>query len=63
MAERFIRRGLPESNATMLAYGYQTIAAGYADRTTDAVRTLTGKSPMNFQMFAKANADVWRRVR
>ena len=36
-------------------------AAGFADRTTDAVRTLTGNPPATFQTFAEANADVWKR--
>lgn len=62
MAERFIKRGLPEATARFLAVGYATIAAGRADRTTDVVRTLTGRPPTTFQTFAKANADVWRRA-
>jgi len=62
MAERLIKRGLPENTARFLAFGYATIAAGMADRTTDLVRTLTGRPPTTFQTFAQANADVWRRV-
>jgi uncharacterized protein YbjT (DUF2867 family) len=61
MAERLIKRGLPEATARFLAFGYATIAAGMADRTTDAIRTLTGRPPTTFQTFAAANADVWRR--
>jgi ketosteroid isomerase-like protein len=37
--------------------------AGLADRTTDAVRTLTGRPPSSFRAFAQAHADVWRQVR
>jgi uncharacterized protein YbjT (DUF2867 family) len=62
MAERFIKRGLPEATARFLAFGYETIAAGVGDRTTDVVRTLTGRPPMTFRSFAEANADVWRRA-
>ena len=62
MAERFIKRGLPETTARFLAYGYETIAAGWEDRTTDAIRTLTGKPPTSFQSFAETNADVWKRA-
>jgi uncharacterized protein YbjT (DUF2867 family) len=62
MAERLIKRGLPPATARFLAFGYATIAAGMADRTTDAVRTLTGRPPATFQTFAEANADVWKRV-
>lgn len=61
MAERLVRRGIPEATAKLLAFGYQTIAAGAADRTTDVVRTLTGRLPTTFQTFAKRNAKVWRR--
>jgi uncharacterized protein YbjT (DUF2867 family) len=60
MAQRLIKRGLPETTARFLAFGYETIAAGVADRATDVVRTLTGRPPTTFQTFAEANADVWR---
>jgi uncharacterized protein YbjT (DUF2867 family) len=62
MAERLIKRGLPPATARFLAFGYATIAAGMADRTTDVVRTLTGRPPTTFQTFAAANADVWKRA-
>ena len=62
MAERLIKRGLPEATARFLAFGYATIAVGAADRTTDVVRMLIGTPPTTFQTFAEANADVWRRV-
>jgi len=60
LTERFLARGLPELTARFLAAGYQTIAAGYQDRTTEDFNSLTGKRPTTFQAFAKANADVWR---
>jgi uncharacterized protein YbjT (DUF2867 family) len=62
MGERLIGRGLPEATARFLAFGYATIAAGLADRTTDAVRTLTGRPPTTFQAFAAVNAGAWRRT-
>ncbi len=61
MAERLIKRGLPETTARFLAFGYATIAAGMADRTTDMVRTLTGRAPTSFQAFAAANAQAWKK--
>ena len=61
MTERFLKRGLSERAAKFLAAGYHTIAEGAEDRTTDAVRTLTGRLPMTFQVFAEANVAVWRR--
>ncbi len=60
MAERLIRRGLPEFNARLLAFGYQTIAAGAQDRTTDTVQVLTGRPPRTFQAFATASAEAWK---
>ena len=62
MAQRLIKRGLPEAAARFLAFGYATVAAGIADRTTDEVRTVTGQPPTTFQSFAEANAEVWRRA-
>lgn len=61
MAQRLIQRGLPEMNARFLAFGYETIAAGAQDRTTDVVQALTGGPPISFETFAKANAAVWDR--
>jgi uncharacterized protein YbjT (DUF2867 family) len=61
MAERFVRRGLPEGTAMFLAAGYQTIAAGAQDRIADGFRTLTGRPATTFQAFADANADAWKR--
>ncbi len=61
MAARLVERGLPQATATFLAFGYATIAAGIADRTSDAVRTLTGRPPTRFEAFAAANAGVWKR--
>jgi uncharacterized protein YbjT (DUF2867 family) len=62
MAERLIKRRVPEAAARFLALGYATIAAGAADRTTDVVRMLTGRPPTAFQAFGEANAHVWRRA-
>lgn len=62
MAERLVKRGLPEATAGFLAFAYAMVAAGTEDRTTDAVRTLTGRPPATFQTFAETNADIWRRV-
>lgn len=60
LTERFVARGLPEPTARFLAAGYETIAAGYQDRTTEDFTSLTGRRPTTFQAFATANADVWR---
>jgi uncharacterized protein YbjT (DUF2867 family) len=61
MAERLMQRGLPEANARLLAFGYQTVAAGLQERTTDTVLRLSGRAPIKFESFANASAEVWRR--
>jgi uncharacterized protein YbjT (DUF2867 family) len=61
MAERFVRRGLPEGSAAFLAAAYQTIAHGMQDQTAEGFRTLTGRSPTTFEAFADDNADAWKR--
>ncbi|MGV8998516.1 MAG: NAD(P)H-binding protein [Parvibaculaceae bacterium] len=61
MATRFMaERGIPEETAKLLAAGYETIATGLADWTTDVVETLTSKPPRAFEDFAKAHAGVWK---
>ena len=61
LIDRFLARGLPELTAKFLAFGYQTIAMGYQDRTTEDFGSLTGKRPTTFQAFAEANAGTWSR--
>ena len=60
MAERLMKRGIAQQTAIFLAYGYQTIAGGYHEATTDVVREMTGRAPVSFQQFAAANADLWK---
>lgn len=61
MAERLMKRGIAQQTAMFLAYGYQTIAAGYHEATTDVVREMTARAPTSFQEFATTNANVWTR--
>lgn len=60
LAARFIKRGLPELTARFLAAGYETIAAGAHAQTSDVYSALTGRAPTTFEVFAQANAGVWR---
>jgi uncharacterized protein YbjT (DUF2867 family) len=62
LVERFLARGLPQATARFLAAGYEAVAQGAVDWTTDTFATLTGAPPITFETFAKANADVWRRA-
>lgn len=61
-AERFLKRGLPEATARFLAAGYETIARGFGEGTTDVFARLVGAPPMTFQAFAEANAHAWKRA-
>ncbi|MCU1395018.1 MAG: ergot alkaloid biosynthesis protein [Ilumatobacteraceae bacterium] len=63
MIQHYISRGIPETNARFLAFGYEWIAGGGEDNTTDAVRDLTGRPPITFRAFAEANAHVWSPLR
>jgi len=56
---RFIARGLPDATARFLAAGYQAIAGGAFDWTTEVYESLTGAPPTTFRAFAQANAGVW----
>jgi len=61
LVARFLARGLPEQTARFLAFGYEAIAGGAFDWTTDDFKALTGAAPATFKAFAQANAGVWRR--
>lgn len=62
LIERFLARGLPETTARFLAFGYEAIAGGAFDWTTDTFATLTGAPPVTFGAFADANAEVWKET-
>ncbi len=62
LIERFLARGIPEQTARFLAFGYQGIAGGAFDWTTEVFRDLTGAPPLTFRAFAEANAAVWART-
>lgn len=59
LVARFIVRGIPEASARVLAFGYQGIAGGAFDWTTDTFQHLTGRAPTRFQAFAHDNAGAW----
>lgn len=59
LVERFLARGLPETTARFLAFGYEAIANGAFDWTTDEFAALTGAPPITLRAFAEANAGVW----
>lgn len=51
--------GLPPAYAEMLLTILGFFKAGYAERTTDAVQTLTGKAPRRFEEYAKDHRSAW----
>jgi hypothetical protein len=50
-------RPRPYSEFLVLILGY--FKAGYAERTTDAVATITGKPPIDFEQYAKDHRAAW----
>ncbi len=61
LAKRYEAKGLPAQAAMVLAAMDGMISAGAEDRTTGAVRLLTGRDPVNFEAFALAEGVVWQR--
>ena len=62
LVARFLARGLPDATARFLAFGYQAIAGGAFDWTTNVYANLTGLPPMTFRAFAQTNARIWDRA-
>jgi uncharacterized protein YbjT (DUF2867 family) len=62
LVARFLARGIPDATARFLAFGYEAIAGGAFDWTTNVFETLTGVRPTTFQAFAAGNAQVWERA-
>ena len=62
LAELWISRGLSPTHAKLLARMDTAIAAGGAERPTDAVARLTGRRPISFADFVSDNRDIWERT-
>ena len=62
LAELWISRGLSPTHAELLARIDAAIAAGGAERPTDAVARLTGRRPISFLDFVSDNRDMWERT-
>lgn len=59
LAGRWAQAGLPPDYARLLAAMDAAIAGGAEDRTTTAVRDVTGRAPRTFAQFAEASAAAW----
>jgi len=52
--------GLPADYTEFLLVILDFLKQGYAERTTDAVRNLTGREPIAFARYAQDNVEAWR---
>jgi ergot alkaloid biosynthesis protein len=59
LASRWSAMGLPADYATMLANMDEAISHGAENRTTTAVKDVTGREPTRFVDFVRANAQAW----
>ena len=62
LAAWYRANGRPAILAQMLGMMDVMIAGGVEDRTTDGVRELTGRAPIAFDAFARANAAIWAQA-
>lgn len=53
-------QGWPAPAAEYMIMLFQSLRAGAAANTTDAVQQLLGRNPISFEQFAQDNADSWR---
>jgi uncharacterized protein YbjT (DUF2867 family) len=52
--------GVPEGAVQYLQVLYSVVRAGYAAPVTDDVKRITGREPMTFEAFARANKAAWK---
>jgi ergot alkaloid biosynthesis protein len=60
LAEHWVRNGLPQEYAGILAAMDTAIAGGSENRVTDTVLRVTGRAPKDFTEFARESAGSWR---
>ncbi len=59
MRELLLAAGLPPDYAAFLIVILGLFKAGYAERVTDAVATITGRAPITFAQYAKDYRQAW----
>ncbi len=59
MREGLLGAGLPPDYAEFLLVILGFFKAGYAERVTDAVQTITGRAPITFEQYAKDYRQAW----
>lgn len=60
MTQAVKSHGLSDSKAQYIAGLFQAVRAGYAEPVTTAVKDITGKEPISFETFAKANVSSFQ---
>jgi hypothetical protein len=60
MRDRLLAAGLPAAYAEFLLVILGFFKAGYSERITDAVRTVTGRAPIRFAQYAQDHRAHWR---
>ncbi|SIN97486.1 NmrA family NAD(P)-binding protein [Chitinophaga niabensis] len=60
MTEAVKAHGLSDSEAQYIALLFQGVRAGYMEAVTTAVKDITGKEPISFETFAKANVSSFQ---
>lgn len=62
LAQRFEQYGLPPDYAAALAAMDEYISKGSEARTTQHVKKITGRHPIDFLTFAQQSADAWIKI-
>jgi uncharacterized protein YbjT (DUF2867 family) len=60
LRQGFLAGGVPADYAEFLLVILDYLRQGYADRTTDAVKLLTGRAPISFEQYARDNRAAWK---
>jgi uncharacterized protein YbjT (DUF2867 family) len=60
MTQAVKAHGLSDSEAQYIALLFQGVRAGYMEAVSTAVKDITGKEPISFETFAKANVNSFK---
>jgi len=60
LRQGFLAGGVPADYAEFLLVILDYLRQGYAERTTDAVKRLTGRDPISFEQYARENRAAWK---
>jgi uncharacterized protein YbjT (DUF2867 family) len=60
LRQGLLAAGVPADYTEFLLVILDYLRQGYAERTTDSVRELTGREPVAFEQYARDNAAAWK---